>query len=328
MTLLLDDQDVVDLCDVGMLVDVLEDAFKEEAEGAVDMPPRLSVPMRGGLMRIMPVAMNRSGLFGYKEFHTSEERTVGYAVSVLDQRTGDLLAIVDGDFLTAARTGATAAVAAKYLARDEARSVAVIGSGLEARTNLAAMCAVRAITAVRVFSPRQERREAFAEHVSTTLGVACSTAESLDDCVEAADIIIVATNTMAAPDPIAFRGAVMKPGVHVSAIGSTLPTLREVDVETFRRADRIVVDAWEQMKEESGDVIAALAEDAFAETPGLLPDVVAGKTAGRERDDEITLFKSVGTGVQDVSSAHAIYQRALELHRGKEIGTFPRMRGY
>src|SRR4051812_29540941 len=164
MTLLLDDAAVRAHCDIGALVETLEQGLAEEAQGDLVMPARMNIEMRHGLLRLMPVAMNASELFGFKVFHTSTTG-VRYLVAVYEQEGGELLALVDADYLTAARTGATAGVAAKHLAREDAHVVGVIGSGVEARTNLAAMIAVRPVDEIRVFSPRPARREQFAQEI-------------------------------------------------------------------------------------------------------------------------------------------------------------------
>lgn len=314
MTLLLGEADVRANLDMSELVSVIEGGLAEEARGELTMPPRQNIPMKFGLMRVMPVAMNGRGLFGFKVFHTS---TTGarYLVAVYEQEGGELLALVDGDHLTAARTGATAGVGAKYLAREDSTDVGVIGAGEEARTNLAAIATVRGIERVRVFSPREARRERFAEEVREQYGFDVTAVDDPEAAVAGADIAIVATNTMNAPDPIAFRGAWMEPGMHVSSIGSTMPILRELDVDTFDRADLLVVDVPDQMHEECGDVIAAVDAGVYGE-PVALSALVGGEHAGRTSDDEITLFKSVGTAMQDVAAAFAIYEHVRDAGGG------------
>jgi ornithine cyclodeaminase/alanine dehydrogenase len=316
MTLLLDHDQVLAHLDMEELVAVLERGLHEQAAGELVMPPRLNVPMREGLLRMMPVALNASGLFGFKVFHTSRTGA-RYLVAVYEQASGELLALVDGDHLTAARTGATAGVAARYLAREDAVSVGVIGAGEEARTNFAAIAAVRPVREARVYSPRPARRSALAEEIAQRDGVAAQPVDSPEDAVAGVDIVIVATNTMTAPDPIAFRGAWIEPGMHISSIGSTMPILRELDVETFARADRLVVDAPDQMAAECGDVIAALSAGAY-EDPLPLDAIVAGRLSGRRSPEEVTLFKSVGTAMQDVLGAFAVLRAAQRSGRGEE----------
>lgn len=310
MTLLLNGDDVIANCDMAELVATIRLALQEEAAGETVMPPRLNIPMRHGMLRMMPVAMNARNLFGYKVFHTSKTGA-RFLVAIYDQEEGELLALVDGDYLTTARTGATAGVAAQYLARSDAATVGVIGAGAEARTNFAAMCVVRPVQRVRIFSPRPARREALADEIREQYGIEADAVDRPETAVAGADIVVVATNTMHAADPIAFRGAWMEPGMHVSSIGSTMPILRELDTETFARADHLVVDAPEQMHDESGDVIAAVKEGVY-ETPSLLAAMVSGVAPGRTTDEQITLFKSVGTAMQDVVSAFAVYELAQQ----------------
>jgi alanine dehydrogenase len=317
MTLILDEADVRAHCDMAELVAAIERGLEEEAAGDLVMPPRQNIPMRHGMLRMMPVAMNASNLFGFKVFHTSKTGA-RFLVAIYDQEEGELLALVDGDHLTAARTGATAGVAARYLAREDASLVGVIGAGAEARTNFAAMCAVRPIQGARVFSPRRERREALAEEIRSQYGIDAQAVAEPDECVAGVDIAVVATNTMHAPDPIAFRGAWMEPGMHVSSIGSTMPILRELDAETFARAQRVVVDAPAQMHEECGDVIAAIDAGVYAE-PVSLTEVAGGAAPGRERAEQITLFKSVGTAMQDVVAAFVVYEHAHRHGSGSSV---------
>jgi alanine dehydrogenase len=317
MTLLLDAADVDDVCAIRELIVAIEGGLAEEAEGGLSMPPRLGIELRDGGMRVMPVALNRSGLFGFKVFHWTPSGA-RFLIAVYEQARGELLALIDGDYLTSARTGATAGVAAKYLARKNATRVAVLGSGVEARTNLAAMCEVREINEAFVFSPREHRREAFASWSRETLGVDTTAMDRPEECVRGCDIVVVATNTGNAQDPIAFHGAWAAAGIHISSIGSTLPRLRELDAETFARADRIIVDAPAQMREESGDVIAAIAEGTFGD-PLPLHSVIGNRNNRRTDDLQITLFKSVGTAMQDIVAGFAVYQAAVKAGRGREI---------
>jgi alanine dehydrogenase len=314
MTLLLDQEAVLASCDMGAIISAIERGLEEEAAGRLAMPSRMNIPMTHGILRVMPVAMNGSGLFGFKVFHTSKTGA-RYIVAVYEQEGGELLALVDGDYLTAVRTGATAGVAAKHLAREGSSVVGVIGSGVEARTNLAAISAVREVEHVLVFSPREARREAFAEEIIREYGVEATAVDRPEAAVAGADVAIVATNTLNAPDPIAFRGEWMRPGLHVSSIGSTMPILRELDTDTFALAEVVVVDAPAQMEEECGDVIAAVEAGVYG-APTPLSAVVAGEAPGRETADQMTLFKSVGTAMQDVVAAFAVYETAKAAGQG------------
>ncbi len=230
---------------------------------------------------------------------------------------------MDAHYLTAARTGATTGIATKLVANPEAKTVAVIGSGLEARTNLQAVCAVRPVERVTVFSPNPERRARFAARMGPELGVEARAADSPEECVRGAEIVVVATNSFGRPDPIAYRGAWMEPGVLVDAIGSTSTFLREIDADTFQRAEGIVVDSKVRVEEESGDVKAALSEGKYDHAKVVdLKEVLVGKAQGRTSAQQMVLFKSVGTAVQDVMAGFVVYEEAVRQGRGQDIGEF------
>ncbi len=323
MTLVLNAQDVEPLCDMRVLIDAIERGLREEALGHAVVPPRLNLPTAGGFFRVMPAVMNDSGLMGYKVFHGSIKAGVRYLIAVYAQQGERLLALMDAHYLTAARTGATTGIATKLLANPEAKTVAVIGSGLEARTNLQAVCAVRPVERVTVFSPNSERRARFAARMGPELGIEARAVDSPEECVRGAEIVVVATNSFGRPDPIAYRGAWMEPGVLVDAIGSTSTFLREIDADTFQRAEWIVVDSKVQVEEESGDVKAAVSEGKYDRAKVVdLKEVLVGKAQGRTSVQQMVLFKSVGTAVQDVMAGFVVYEEALRQGRGQDIGEF------
>jgi ornithine cyclodeaminase/alanine dehydrogenase-like protein (mu-crystallin family) len=317
-------REVERLAGMESLVAAVEAGVREQAAGQVVLPPRLNLPNGRGFFRLMPTVMNGSGIMGFKAFHGSVQDGVRYFIAIYEQASGRLLAMMDAHYLTAARTGATTGVATRFMARTDARRVAVIGSGLEARTNLLGVCAVRDIERVTAFSPNPERRAAFAQRMSQELKIEVRASDSPESCVEGADIVVVATNTTGKGDGIAFRGAWARAGMHVAAIGSTMPKLREIDAQSFARAGRIVIDCQtRQIEEESGDVIDALANGTYDRGKvSELQEVVAGRAPGRDGEDQITLFKSVGTAVQDVASGYAVYQEARRLGAGSEVPDF------
>jgi ornithine cyclodeaminase/alanine dehydrogenase len=305
------------------LIDVIERGLREEALGRAVVPPRLNLPTASGFFRVMPAVMNDSGLMGYKVFHGSVRKGVRYLIAVYDQQEERLLALMDAHYLTAARTGATTGIATKLLANPKAKTVAVIGSGLEARTNLQAVCAVRPVERVTVFSPNPERRARFAARMGPELGVEMRAVDSPAECVRGAEIVVVATNSFGRLDPIAYRGAWMEPGVLVDAIGSTSTFLRELDADTLQRAECIVVDSKVQVEEGSGDVKAALSEGKYDRVKVAdLKEVLVGQAQGRTSAQQMVLFKSVGTAVQDVMAGFVVYQEAVRQGRGQDIGEF------
>ena len=320
MTVLLSDQDVRAAVDMPMLVDHLEKALRsEEANGGMLLPPRTNLNHTEGFLRVMPVVMPGSGILGLKMFHGSLERGVRYIVIVCDLADGSVRAVVDAAYLTAARTGATSGVATRQLAREDATTVGLIGSGLEAETNLLGVCAVRDVTQVNVFSRNPERRARFAEQIAPKIGADVRAVDSPQEAVAGTDIVVVATNTGAGGD-VAYRGDWVEPGQHVVSIGSTTPQLREIDVATFVRADVTAFDArLDQVQEESGDVIALCRAATSWRGSTSLADLLTGVHPGRTSDEQVTLFKSVGTAAQDMAGAQCVADEAVRRGLGRTI---------
>jgi ornithine cyclodeaminase/alanine dehydrogenase-like protein (mu-crystallin family) len=321
MTLSLDDSDVRLATRMADIVDAITQVAREEHAGQVHMPPRVNVNRDGTFLRVMPAYLVDSDLIGYKTFHGSMSRGVRYVIVLCRASTGEILAVLDAAYLTAVRTGATSGVATSFLARADSRTVGVIGSGLEAETNLAAVAAVRPIESVRVYSRNAERRAAFAERACETLGVDAQPVDSPIKAIRPADVVVAATNT-GTNGPVALQGEWLSQGQHVVSIGSTNPSLREIDATTFDRADRVVFDASpEQVFEESGDLIAVADDELRSRLAAaeVLPSLVARGMQDRS-DSAITLFKSVGTAAQDLAAANVIYQISLMKGLGKEIG--------
>jgi alanine dehydrogenase len=309
------------------IVNAMEQGLREEAAGQTEIPPRLNIKTPEGFFRMMGAVLGQSDLLGYKVFHGSIKSGVRYTIAIHRIRGGELLALMDGAYLTAVRTGATTGVATRWMADPSADTVAVIGSGLEAQENLAGVCAVRPIRRVRVFSPRKERREAFANRLSQQLGISIQSFDSPELCIAGAPIVVVATNT-GASQGIAFHGAWMRPGVHVNSVGSTMAAQREVDPDTFNNAAHVVIDT-RHAQDESGDFLEAIRQDKYPFGRAVeLSEVVAGRSVGRSAAEQITLFKSVGTALQDIVGAFAIYNEALRRGVGRDVGDFPSLRQF
>jgi alanine dehydrogenase len=199
---------------------------------------------------------------------------------------------MDGRLITEVRTAAVSAVATEHLARADASVLAIIGSGVQARSHLEALRLVRYFRDVRVWSPR--RAAAFAEEHGVRA------AASAEEAVRGADVVVTATTS---PTPV-LLGEWLSPGAHINAVGAPRPDWRELDDEVLRRA-KVYVDSREAAMKESGDVIAA--GEVFAE----IGEVAAGTKPGRQSDEEVTLFKSLGLAVEDVATAELVYRKAL-----------------
>jgi alanine dehydrogenase len=320
VTLLLRDSDVRGVCDIGSMVTFLDQALRKEAKGAgAYLPERLNLAHGPVFLRVMPALLPEAGLLGLKFFHGSMRDGVRYVVAVCALDTGEILGLIDAAYLTAARTGATSGVATQWLSREDSASVGVIGSGLEAETNLRAVCSVRPVTRVTVYSRSPQRREAFAARMSQALGIPVAAVADPRSAVAGTDMVVVATNT--GPDPVvAYQGAWLEPGQHVVSIGSTTAALREIDPDTILRADTVVLDvSLSQLRNESGDVIAVLAAEPGWQAGVSLDRIITGEVLGRRRPEDITVFKSVGTAAQDLLAASYVLREARRLGAGTEI---------
>jgi ornithine cyclodeaminase/alanine dehydrogenase len=309
-------------------IGAIEAMCHEQAAGTALFTDRVNLRLPNGWMRLMPGALVSSGVFGYKEFHLTHvadsappAAQVRYAFHLFDYRTGEALAMMDANFMTAIRTGAASGVAMKYLTRPDSAILGIIGSGSEARSHLQAAKAVRDIKRAVVFSRSPERREQFASEMEEITGIAIRPTSRIEDTIAEADILLVGTNTGGVGP--ALLGEQLAPrarqGLHVNSVGSTLPTQRELDPAVWTFADRVVVDS-RRLLQESGDGIAASAAGAIAESKLCeLHEVVTGRTPGRRGSQEATLYKSIGTGLQDVAVASCIYRAALARGLGRTV---------
>jgi ornithine cyclodeaminase/alanine dehydrogenase-like protein (mu-crystallin family) len=273
--------------------------------------------MPGGFFHFMAAADAGHGVFGYKAYPSFAGPNGGKnIVNLFDFDSGELLACLEGGRLGQIRTGAASGLATKYMARADAATVAVIGSGFQARTQLEAVCAVRTIRRARVFSRRRERREEFASQMSQRLELDVVAADSAAACVDGADIVVVITS---ARDPV-LEGEWLAPGAHVNAAGGNHWMRREVDEAVVTRSEVIVVDDLEQAKTECGDLIWAEARGRFRwDLAHELQDVVAGRVQGRSSQEAVTLFESLGVALEDIAAAQLVYRKAKDQGAGQEL---------
>jgi ornithine cyclodeaminase len=242
------------------------------------------------------------------------------AVLLFEAKHGCLLAIMDATEITAIRTAAVSGVATKLLAREGARELAILGSGTQARTHLAAMLLATKITRIRVWSRNAGHTRQFAEQESRQHGIAVEPVETARDAVIDADLICTTT---AANEPIVL-GDWLKPGVHINAVGACVPTARELDTAAMLKS-RLFVDRRESALNEAGDFMIAKKEGALTDNHirGELGEILLGHAQGRTAAEEITLFKSLGLAIEDLASAQHIYTKMLE----KGVGTWVELGG-
>jgi ornithine cyclodeaminase/alanine dehydrogenase-like protein (mu-crystallin family) len=237
-------------------------------------------------------------------------------VTLCDGTTGQPLAILDGAAVTALRTGAASGAATDLLARPDSATLAILGAGVQARTQLEAVCAVRAIRSVRVFDILPRAAERFAQEMSAVAGSAIQTAANATEALRDADIVCAATSAQA---PV-FADADLKPGAHINGVGSYQPGVQEVPAEVVLRA-RVVVDHRASALAEAGDILAPIRQGRYSadRIAAELGEIVSGKRPGRVARDEITFFKSVGVAVQDLAAASRIFQEAQRLGLGTAV---------
>jgi ornithine cyclodeaminase/alanine dehydrogenase-like protein (mu-crystallin family) len=296
---------------------VVENSLRHRAAGRATNRPRERVV--GGpdvQVNTMLAADYELGIHGFKTY-TVASGVYRFFVYLYDSESGDLLAIIEANRMGQLRTGAATGVATNLMARSDATEVGIIGSGSQAPTQLEAVCQVRNIQRVRVHSATPANRERFAVEMSRRLGVEVAPVETSRQAVEGADIVVTITDSR---EPV-LNGAWLSPGMHVAAAGGADPYIRELDDEAVQRADLIVVDDLAQTKIEAGELMMPASRGLVLwEQMRELWQVVSGEVSGRESDDDITLFKSLGMALWDIAAAKAVYDKAVASGKGKPLG--------
>jgi ornithine cyclodeaminase/alanine dehydrogenase-like protein (mu-crystallin family) len=297
-------------------VDAVEEVSRKQANGEVVVHPRRRFELPGGgFFHYMAAADFSAGFVAMKQY-TYVQGKIRFLVPLYEMKTGNLVALIEADYMGQLRTGAASGVATKVLSRQNSHVAAIIGTGGQARTQLEAIAGVRKLESARVFGRDAAKREKFAQEMSARLGFPVEPKSSSRDAVRGADILCTAT-TSASP---VVSGADLAPGVHINAIGANHAHKRELDDEAVASADVIVVDSIEQSRQEAGDLIIAFKADEVCWT-GVkkLSDVVAKKSPGRTSDTEVTLFKSNGIASWDLAVAMKVYALAKEKGLGREL---------
>jgi alanine dehydrogenase len=316
MTLHISEAEVQSVLSMSRGLEAVEEISQKEAVGEVTVHPRrrFSLP-DGGFFHYMAAADFQAGYVAMKQY-TYVRGKLRFLVPLYEIATGDLLAMIEADYMGQIRTGAASGIATKYLARQDARIAAIIGAGGQAKTQLEAVAAVRKLTSASVYSRHAERRQQFAKEMTERLRFPVRLAESPAEAVRGAQIVCTATT---ASEPV-LRGEDLVPGAHINAIGANHAHKRELDEEAVARAEVIVVDSIEQSRQEAGDLIIAFKGDESRWTAvKKLSDVVAGKVSGRTSDTEVTLFKSNGIASWDLAVAMQVYAKAREQGLGRPL---------
>jgi ornithine cyclodeaminase/alanine dehydrogenase len=303
MTVITED-DVVSRLTMAEAIDAVELALAEVARGNAKNLCRRRLTAGDGTLHVLGATCPHLNLSGYKSYATSRAGA-SFTVGLFDLATTRPVAVIEADNLGRIRTGAATGVATRHLARADAATLGLFGTGRQARTQLDAVCAVRPIRRVLVYSRNADNRRRFADGAA---GRVAAQVVAVDDPAEAAaaDVVVTATTSK---NPVVL-GKWLKPGAHLNVIGSNYAFKAEVDVEAVRRADRVVVDSREQCKDEAGDLIQAVAAGGMRwDHTAELGEIVIGFWPGRRTAEEITLFKSVGLGVEDVAAAAVVVRK-------------------
>jgi ornithine cyclodeaminase/alanine dehydrogenase-like protein (mu-crystallin family) len=322
MILVLSEADVATALSMADGVRLVEQALQQHALGGGVVMPRISADLPGnaGAFRVMSAIVPSLGFFGLKTLTGYPGRRLPgetyFAVLLFSCDNGALRAVIAANRLTGIRTGAATGVAARYLARPDARVLGVIGAGVQARYQVAALREVRPLSEVRIFDIDAAKGESFAREIEGELQVAARPVASARDAVAGCDLVVTITTAKA---PV-FDGHWIDDGAHVTGAGSNTPAKRELDDTVFRRG-KLVVDFRDQALQEAGDLQQALRTGVIAEDAihAELGEIITGSKAGRTSDREITLFKSVGMAIEDLATASFAYQQALAMGLGTYV---------
>ena len=316
MPLLMSEQDVRSVLSMDDLIGAMEAALVQFAQGGVQQPLRtvLQVGPQHAFFGVMPATISEPAAMGTKLVTVfGSNAAIGLpshlaTILLMDPHTGALLAVMDGRYITEARTAAVSAVSAKLLAREDAGVLAMLGSGVQARSHLEALSRVRALREVRVWSPSEERRRRFAAEMQPHVPSPIRAAATAHDAVSGADLIALVT---ASREPV-VRSDWIADGAHICAVGACRPDQREMDTALVTRG-RVYVDSMSGALAEAGDIVLPIREGAFdaSKIAGEIGHVAAGRTPARTSPSEVTIFKSLGMAVEDVAAALLCYDRAV-----------------
>ena len=318
MTLHISEDEVNRLLDMPTAIDAVEQVFRFQGEGLVHNVSRRRAVGKSMVLHLMGAAVSPLDRVGFKAYTTGPSG-VRFVINLYRESTGELDAVIDAGRLGQLRTGAASGVSARYMAREDARIAAIIGSGYQARTQLEAVAHVRQLSRAYVFSRSPENRAAFAAEMSRSLDLEVEPVDDAETACERADIIVAATDSAT---PV-VKGDWIAPGAHVAAMGANRISARELDDAAMGGFDLIAVDDIEQSKIESGDLSGAVDNGVISWDEIVhLGDIVAGRVPGRSYRSQMTLFKSLGIALWDVAAAHYVYERAVQESAGTELASF------
>jgi alanine dehydrogenase len=313
--LMLNEEDVRRLVTMDMALEAVEEALRRLALDEAVNIPRTRAQTDHAMLHTLSAAAKGLGYMGYKTYSTSRKGAL-FHVGLFDGKTGALLALIQADYLGQMRTGAASGVATQYMARHDATEIGLFGCGKQARTQLLAVCKVRKVRHVMVYSLNEEKRRRFAQEMSDLCQCEIEPVPRPEMAAEDKDIIITATSSR---EPV-LNGHWIAEGTHLNVIGSNFLGKAEVDAVAVRRCESIVVDSKDQARLEAGDFVQALEEGSihWADIHEL-GQVIVGRYTGRAHPQDVTMFKSLGIGLEDVALASRVYQAALAAGVGRVV---------
>jgi len=319
MALLLREADVEKLLTMKTTLDLVERVHREYSTGQAIDVPRERTRLPKSALHILQGAVPSANVLGYKAY-TSSKEGIRFLVYAFDAERGNLDVVVEANRLGMMRTGAAGGVAAKWLAREDAKVAGVFGSGWQAHSQIEALAAVRKLERVKVFSRTRDKLEKFCAEMRDKTKLDVVPAASAEETVKGSDIVVTIT-TSATP---VFSGDWLAPGTHVNAAGSNSLLRREIDEATLRKCEVVVVDSRPTAIKEAGDILPALEKGRLhAGALVELGEVIAGTRKGRTRADQTTLFESQGMAIQDliIAAELAKLARAQGVGQDIELGT-------
>ena len=318
MTLHISEDEVKRLLDMPAAIEAVEEVFRLQGEGLVHNVPRWRAVGKSTVLHLMAAAVPPLDRIGFKAYTTGPSGG-RFVINLYRESSGELDAVIDAGRLGQLRTGAASGVSAKYMAREDAKIAAIIGSGYQARTQLEAIAHVRQLSKAYVFSRSPENRAAFAAEMSQSLDLEVEPVDAPETACAQADIIVAATSSAT---PV-VKGDWIAPGAHVAAMGANRIQARELDDAAVGGFDLIAVDDIEQSRIESGDLADAVDGGVIAWDEVVhLGDIVAGRLTGRTYRSQMTLFKSLGIALWDIAVAHRLYEIAVQDGAGTELPSF------
>ena len=318
MAIFLTNQEVRRLLPMADCVDLMERVFQDEAAGKSKTLPRQHLPLPVGFHRTIAGVAEGFGVYGMKTYGSIRKegwRRTRYLMLVFSLEDGLLQAVMEARDLGQIRTGAVSGMATRYLAREDAHTIGIIGTGWEARAQIAAMSVVRDITSVKAYSRSAQNRQTFADDIFAAHGIRVTPVETAEEATRDVEIFITITG---ADDPL-MDGAWLAPGTHINAVGATTPGRRELDVESVRRSDVVVVEQMEQAKADAAELFTAAEAGALDwDNVVLLSDLTGGRKINRT-PQTITQFNSLGVATEDLAAASYVVEQAVAQGIGVEL---------